>query len=42
MTDEWTFVRAAYGLTWVVLAVYSIYLRRRRSSAKQRLESLES
>ena len=38
--SEWAFVRAAYGLTWIVLAVYSVYLRRRRIQARSRLENV--
>jgi CcmD family protein len=40
--SEWGFVRVAYGLTWIVLAVYSVYLRRRRVRARSRLEASET
>ena len=32
--SEWTFVWMAYGATWVVLAVYLTYVRRRLRRAE--------
>jgi len=40
--SEWTFVEAAYGLTWVVLGGFWLYLWRRWVRARVRLESLNS
>lgn len=31
--SEWTYVWAAYGLTWITLTVYAIHLRRRADRA---------
>ena len=39
---EWTYVRVAYGLTWIVLAVYAVYLLRRQAKARARLDGMES
>ena len=33
--SEWVYIGAAYGLTWITLAVYSAYLVRRRARAIQ-------
>ena len=32
--SEWTYIGAAYGLTWVVLAAYIAYVRRRLGRAE--------
>ena len=36
--SDWTFILAAYGLTWTVLAGYTLYLKRRRKHAAETLE----
>lgn len=36
--SEWNYVAAAYGLTWVVLAGYAVYLMRRVRRARNRLD----
>lgn len=28
--SEWSFIYAAYGLTWITFVVYALYLRARR------------
>ena len=33
--DEWSYIRAAYGLTWVTLGSYAIYLVRRMLGAER-------
>ena len=33
--DEWSYIRAAYGLTWVTLGGYAIYLVRRMLAAER-------
>lgn len=35
MPSNWDFVGAAYGLTWIVLAAYTLYLFRRRRGAEE-------
>ena len=32
--SNWTFIGMAYGATWVVLATYMVYLRRRLGRAE--------
>jgi CcmD family protein len=36
--SEWNFIVAAYGLTWLVLAGYSIYLLKRHARARRSFE----
>jgi CcmD family protein len=38
--SEWKFVGAAYALTWVVLAGYTIFVHARARRARARLEHL--
>ena len=33
--DEWSYIRAAYALTWVTLGSYAIYLVRRMLAAER-------
>jgi CcmD family protein len=40
--SEWNYVGAAYGLTWLVFAGYSLYLVARTRRARARLEHLTS
>ncbi len=35
MPNNWDFVGAAYGLTWIVLAGYTLYLVRRRHAVEE-------
>lgn len=37
--SEWAFVGAAFSLTWIVLAGYTLYLKRRLSAARDVLAS---
>ncbi|MFN2563996.1 MAG: CcmD family protein [Gemmatimonadaceae bacterium] len=37
MSSEWSFVIAAYAITWVVLVGYAAYLARRRRRAARRV-----
>jgi hypothetical protein len=39
--NEWNFVGAAYGLTWVVLAGYALYLNGRARAAREALRRAE-
>ncbi|HEU4452753.1 MAG TPA: CcmD family protein [Longimicrobium sp.] len=39
--NEWNFVGAAYGLTWVVLAGYALYLNGRVRAAREALRRVE-
>ena len=39
MISNWFYVGIAYGVTYVGLLVYTIYLIRRRSRAEQALQS---
>ncbi len=32
--SEWTYVNAAYGLTWITFAIYALSLRTRRRRAE--------
>ena len=36
--SEWTYIGLSYGLTWVVLAGYAVYLLQKRSRAREALE----
>jgi hypothetical protein len=38
--SEWFYIRLAFGLTWVVLAVYTLLLLRRSRSAADALRRL--
>lgn len=40
--SEWTFIGAAYGLTWAVLGGYALYLRGRMRAAREALNSAEA
>lgn len=33
--NEWAFIGAAYGLSWLVLSGYAVYLYRRHGSARE-------
>lgn len=39
--SEWSYIGAAYGVTWVALAAYGVYLARRRSRAAADLAKLD-
>ena len=39
--SEWTYIGAAFGLTWAVLGGYALYLRGRMIQARQSLASAE-
>lgn len=39
--SEWTYVGAAYGLTWVTLAAYALYVRGRVRRAADALRTAE-
>lgn len=38
--SEWVFIAAAYGLAWVVLAVYGVRLVRIRGRARREFENV--
>jgi CcmD family protein len=40
--SEWYFVGAAYGLTWLGLTSFAIYLVQRRRRAQRRLAEVRS
>jgi hypothetical protein len=40
--SEWNFVAAAYGLTWLGLASFGIYLAKRWQRAGRRLQEVRS
>ncbi|MBI4544921.1 MAG: CcmD family protein [Gemmatimonadetes bacterium] len=40
--NEWNYIAAAYLVTWVVLAGYAVYLRRRSRQAAQAFERAEA
>lgn len=39
--SEWAYVGAAYGLTWVVLAVYTVYIRQRVRRSERELAAAD-
>ena len=40
MNDNWTFVGAAFAVTWAVLAGYFVHLRRVRRRAQSLVDSV--
>ncbi|MEX2528668.1 MAG: CcmD family protein [Gemmatimonadota bacterium] len=41
MTNEWVWVAAAYGLTWVTLAGYLVYLARQAKRVREELSTVQ-
>jgi hypothetical protein len=39
--SEWVFIGAAYGLTWLTLGGYALYLRARTRRARAELAAAE-
>jgi CcmD family protein len=40
MSEEWFYIRLAYGLTWVVIAGYTLLLYRRSRAAERAIRDL--
>jgi len=40
-SQQWFYVRLALGLTWVVLAGYTLLLNRRRAAAERAIRELD-